>query len=481
MMITTRVVLWVVCLCSHALAAVLERAETLPITVNLHPRRTASSSSSASQSQPADSACTNGPYTRACWTDGFSIATNYDTTWPVTGRTVSYNLEITNTTQAPDGVSRMVFSINGQYPGPTLTANWGDYLQVTVKNGLKNNGTGIHWHGLRQWHTNHMDGSNGITECPLAPGETRVYTFLCTQFGSTWYHSHYSDQYGDGVVGTIIINGPATSNYDYDLGTMTLTDWFYVPAFTIAAEIEEGIIGRGPPGNNVLINGTNRNTKGGGSYHRNTITKGKKYRLRLINTSTDNGYKVRLDGHNFTVITADFVPIVPYNTDWLFINIGQRYDVIISANQPIASYWFHVVVQGACGENANTNALAIFSYTGANSTTPSSGTGNLPPTSGCVDETQLVPYVKLNVPSDEIIPQSSVLDVSLAITHESNGQTLVQWNLNDTAIDVDWGNPTLQYVLNGNTSYPRSLNIIELPTANTVSQASKPQPPLPMH
>jgi hypothetical protein len=82
---------------------------------------------------------------------------------------------------------------------------------------------------------------------------------------------------------------------------------------------------------------------------------------------------------------------------------------------------------------------------------------------------RLVPYVKLNVPSDQIIPQSSRLDLSLAVVKNSNGQTLVQWNLNATAMDVNWGNPTLQYVLNGNTSYPRNMNVIELPIANTVS------------
>jgi hypothetical protein len=27
------------------------------------------------------------------------------------------------------------------------------------------------------------------------------------------------------------------------------------------------------------------------------------------------------------VIAADYVPIVPYETDWLFIGNGQRYDV----------------------------------------------------------------------------------------------------------------------------------------------------------
>lgn len=51
-----------------------------------------------------------------------------------------YTLEITNTTMAPDGYSRMVFAINGQYPGPTIEADWGDTVEVTVKNSLQNNG-----------------------------------------------------------------------------------------------------------------------------------------------------------------------------------------------------------------------------------------------------------------------------------------------------------------------------------------------------
>jgi hypothetical protein len=48
-------------------------------------------------------------------------------------------------------------------------------------------------------------------------------------------------------------------------------------------------------------------------------------------------------------------------------------------------------------------------------------------------------------------------------------QTLFQWNLNFTAIQVPWGNPTLQYVLDSNTSYPASMNLIPLPDANAWS------------
>lgn len=43
-------------------------------------RRQASSTSSAAGSTStlvADSACSNGPFTRSCWTDGFSVATEY--------------------------------------------------------------------------------------------------------------------------------------------------------------------------------------------------------------------------------------------------------------------------------------------------------------------------------------------------------------------------------------------------------------------
>jgi hypothetical protein len=90
---------------------------------------------------------------------------------------------------------------------------------------------------------------------------------------------------------------------------------------------------------------------------------------------------------SLTVIQADFVPIVPYSTQWLFIGIGQRYDVIITANQAVSSYWFRADVQQACGANNNIfNIKAVFSYDGA-------APGN-PATQGCADESKIVPVRK---------------------------------------------------------------------------------------
>jgi hypothetical protein len=38
---------------------------------------------------------------------------------------------------------------------------------------------------MRQLGSNEMDGVNGITECPIAPGETKLYRFQATQYGTT--------------------------------------------------------------------------------------------------------------------------------------------------------------------------------------------------------------------------------------------------------------------------------------------------------
>ena len=63
----------------------------------------------------------------------------------------------------------------------------------------------------------HMDGVNGITQCPIAPGDTFEYTWKVTQYGSSWYHSHYSVQYADGAVGPIVSteNGDAQLSYSW--------------------------------------------------------------------------------------------------------------------------------------------------------------------------------------------------------------------------------------------------------------------------
>jgi len=160
---------------------------------------------------------------------------------------------------------------------------------------------------------------------PIAPGDERTYNFRLTQFGTTWYHSHHSAQYGEGLTGQIIVNGPASANYDVDLGVFPIADWYYKSIFEINLEAKANLQ-RGappPPPDNLLLNGTNKNINGGGEYTRIQVQKGKKYRLRLINTSVDSNFRVSIDNHPLTIMTSDFVPVKSIQRDWVLLSIGK--------------------------------------------------------------------------------------------------------------------------------------------------------------
>lgn len=113
---------------------------------------------------------------RSTWCD-YDLSTDYYNEVPDTGVIREYYFEVTNSTLAPDGIERIVLSINGSVPGPTLQGNWGDTFKIHVTNSLTNNGTGIHWHGIRQNWTNQEDGVPSITQCPIAPGDSMTYTW----------------------------------------------------------------------------------------------------------------------------------------------------------------------------------------------------------------------------------------------------------------------------------------------------------------
>ena len=170
-----------------------------------------------------DNTC-NAAGSRNEWCYNLDIKTDQYTSWPNTGAVCEYDFTITNVTHDYDGTPRLALAVNGQVPGPTIDCNWGDTVKITVHNALTSNGTTIHWHGIRQLGTNPNDGIPGVTECALAPGDSRVYQWQATSHGSSWYHSHLMTQYGDGVQGPIIIRGPTSSDYDCDLGPVMITD-----------------------------------------------------------------------------------------------------------------------------------------------------------------------------------------------------------------------------------------------------------------
>lgn len=77
--------------------------------------------------------CTNGPETRSCWSEGFDINTNWYENVPETNVTREYWFDIQNTTASPDGVEQSVMLVNGSLPGPTIIADWGDWVGKSTR------------------------------------------------------------------------------------------------------------------------------------------------------------------------------------------------------------------------------------------------------------------------------------------------------------------------------------------------------------
>ncbi|KAL3426474.1 multicopper oxidase [Phlyctema vagabunda] len=311
---------------------------------------------------------------RKCWlrrkSDGkqFDINTDYENFWPK-GIIRKYNINLAETTFAADGLDFTFAKLfNKKYPGPWIEACWGDRLIVNVTNSLPHNGTSVHWHGIRQLNTTHMDGVNGITQCPIAPGDYFAYNFTLHQYGSSWYHSHYSVQYADGAAGPMTIHGPSSADWDEAVSPpLILTDWYHNSAFSVVSNGPNG-------GKDILLNGRGNITRFSGGATLNTTTiqpalnitfesprpgQGcKKYLIRVINTSFDTTFVFSIDNHLLQVASADFVPIQPYRNTSILVGIGQRYTVVVEANplnesSPLAAdgnYWIRTQIASCFGQ-----------------------------------------------------------------------------------------------------------------------------------
>ena len=295
----------------------------------------------------------------------------------------TYNFNIARGFISPDGVNRSALLINGQFPAPTIEANWGDTITVNVCNHITGpeDGTSLHWHGILQKSTPWYDGVPAVDQCPIAPGTCMTYSFVADVFGTSWYHSHYSAQYSAGLAGPMIIHGPTQAQYDIDVGPIMLSDWYHQPYEAIVAEVMASPPNPAPPfSDSNLINGkmsfncaqlTNKTQQctSNAGLSKFKFTSGKKHRLRLINSGAEGIQRFTIDGLNMTVIANDFVPVVPYTTNVVTLGVGQRTDVIVTATGPSNSaIWMRSDLSPTCDAATHPYALAAIYYEKADTT-----------------------------------------------------------------------------------------------------------------
>ena len=428
--------------------------------------------------------------TTAPW-GGRTAANTNPSDAPFTGVIRSYNFTLARSTLAPDGVSKPVMLINGQFPGPTIEANWGDTISVTVTNQLGDEGTALHWHGMLQHATNFNDGVPGVTQCPIAPGQTYTYMFQASSYGTTWYHAHFSAQYTAGLYGAIIIHGPTdNAQYDVDLGPVMLTDYYYPDYYKTVQEVMSTDVTKiSPASDNNLINGkgiANCSAVAGSCTPNAGLSTfqfqtGKTHRLRLINAGTEAIQKFSIDNHELTVMAVDFTPVVPYKVTVVTLAIGQRMDVLVTANGKSTDSVYMRSTITLCSKFKQPNALATIYYPDADQSIQPTSTAQVDKTDPCAGAplTDAVPYFKIAPPSS---PEETI-ELDITVGRNTSGNFL--WSVNNSTFRTDYSTPVLPLLMNGTlpTSMPAEWNLLDFGSAKSVRIVVNNKSPVahPMH
>lgn len=380
----------------------------------------------------------------------------------------SADLHIVNKYIQPDGFNRSAVLAGGtvadaSFPGPLIKAVKGGRFLINVIDHLTDNtmlkSTSIHWHGLFQDNSSWTDGAAFVTQCPITPGHSFLYDFYVRQqAGTFWYHSHLSTQYCDGLRGPIVIydpHDPHSSLYDVDdeSTVITLADWLHVPAPSA---------GHAPTADSALINGLGRYVNGPTSpLAIVNVRQGKRYRLRVVSISCDNEFNFSIDNHILTIIEVDGVNVEPLVVDSIEIYAGQRYSVVLNANQPVNNYWIRSqpnvpVVSGLYS--------AVLRYAGATVADPITTSNLINP----MFETNLHPLENPGAPGQPR-PGGADIVLNLNITYDSskfaysiNGATFISPTV-PVLLQILSGARSAQDLLPSGSVYPLPPNkVIEI-------------------
>ncbi|KAM0009235.1 putative laccase [Helianthus debilis subsp. tardiflorus] len=279
--------------------------------------------------------------------------------------------------------SKNILTVNGQYPGPTISAHRGDALIVDVINQATQNIT-IHWHGVKLPRYPWSDGPEFITQCPIQPG-TRFSqkVILSDEEGTLWWHAH-SDWSRATVHGLLVVSPKIGTTFPFPKPhaevPVILGDWW---KNDIQAVMEDFMRRGGDP---VPSDALTINGQPGDCYNCSRpyttkvyVDKGKTYMLRMVNAAMNNIMFFAIADHELVVVGTDGAYTKPLKTNYLAISPGQTIDVLLVANQPRNRYYMAAKFYNSNPRSLfdNSTTTAIIEYNGKY--TPSPNSPVLPP------------------------------------------------------------------------------------------------------
>ncbi|KAH7330846.1 hypothetical protein KP509_20G005200 [Ceratopteris richardii] len=361
---------------------------------------------------------------------------------------------------SPDCVEKVIISINGQYPGPTIRVREGDTIVVEMENLMPTEAVIMHWHGMQQRGTPWYDGAGGVSQCAINPGETFVYRFQAEKAGTYFYHGHLGLQRTAGFYGSLIVDvGRGVQEafeYDGELSIL-LNDWWhrsaieqglglYSDPFRWVGEPQSLLMeGRGKY-NCSLVSGGDAEEAAGDRPRCDETNKqckplvlrvqpGLKYRLRLASVTSLSSLNFQIEDHNMTLVEADGNYVEEVVLDNLNLYSGESYSVLIEAyKQPPGgrkTFWVTAHVQGRLPKT--TPALAILVYGDGEATTPVSSPPLAPAawndTAFSLRQSRMIVAKKGTIPPPASSDQQIIL---LNTQNRING--VIKWAINNISL-----------------------------------------------
>ncbi|KAK4264882.1 hypothetical protein QN277_026003 [Acacia crassicarpa] len=365
-----------------------------------------------------------------------------------------YEWEVKYEFKSPDCFKKLVITINGRSPGPTIQAQEGDTIIVELKNSLLTENLAIHWHGIRQLGTPWFDGTEGVTQCPILPGDKFKYQFVVDRPGTYLYHSHYGMQREAGLYGMIKVSprDPEPFTYDYER-TILLNDWFHKSSYEQATGLssKDPFVWVGEP-QSLLINGRGRfncsklatpsldagvcNTSNPDcSLYVQTVIPGKTYRLRIGSLTALSALSFQIEGHNMTVVEADGHYVEPFVVQNLFLYSGETYSVLVKADRdPSRNYW---ITSNVVGRNRTTPpGLGVFNYYPNH---PRRSPPSTPPSPPAWDDVKPRVVQSLAIkshPAHIIKPPSTSDRVIVLLNTQNKIDGYVRWSVNNVSFTL---------------------------------------------
>jgi len=200
----------------------------------------------------------------------------------------------------------------------------------------------IHWHGLTP--PNNQDGVPGVTQPPLAPGQSYEYDFAVALPGTNWMHSHHVLQEQSLMAAPLIVRDPADAARDEQEVVILLHDFTFQVPEEILGGLSKGMSheAMGHDMSNMDMSqmdmgGMDLNDVSYDAFLANDRTledpeivrveKGQRVRLRIINAAAASNFMLDLGPLSGSLTDVDGRPIVPAMGSRFPLAIAQRADV----------------------------------------------------------------------------------------------------------------------------------------------------------